>query len=300
MNRWQGTVSCPARHPRSEQRVRNVSFPLSRPSPGHWAVVGLCLLILLPVGCDSAPGPLDPSAAAPVVTDIQVSPTLLALDQLPGSGDTVSATVTVSAEVTDENRDLSTFFVVIRTAAASSTPLATTEVPLPGNGRIQASIPLTVSRASGGPFHVTAFASDVAGNLSNVVYGTIEVSASSEPPVITAIDMPSQVTRPATGEPPLSIPIVATVEDPDGIDNVAFVEVIVNGGATLRLCDDGGAGVCNAGFGASGDATAGDGQFTLTIQLDSSNAAGTNTFEFRAVDRSGLRSAVEVRTIEVQ
>jgi hypothetical protein len=300
MNGWRGMVPRPVVHPRSEQRVRNVFFPFPRPWPGRWAVAWLFLLVWLPFGCDSAPGPLDPASAAPVVSDIQVSPTLLALDQLSGSGDTVSATITVSADITDENQDLSMFFVVIRTAAASNAPLATTEVPVPGNGRIQVSIPLTVSRAAGGPFHVTAFASDVAGNLSNVVYGSIDVQASSEPPVITAIDMPSQVTRPATGEPPLSIPIVATVDDPDGIDNVAFVEVIVNGGATLRLCDDGGAGVCNAGFGASGDATAGDGQFTLTIQLESTNSAASYTFEFRAVDRSGLRSAVEVRTLEVQ
>lgn len=300
MSRKQGMVPFQAVRPRSEQRVQNVFLPVSRPWRLRWAAAWACLLVLLPLGCDSAPGPMDPDTTAPVVTDIQISPGLLALDQLPGSGDTVSATISVSADITDENRDLSTFFVVIRTAAAGSAPLATAEEPIPGNGRVQASIPLTVSRASGGPYHVTAFASDVAGNLSNVVYGTIEVQASSEPPVITAIDMPSVVTRPASGEPPLSIPIVATVSDPDGIDNVAFVEVIVNGGATLRLCDDGGAGVCNAGFGASGDAAAGDGQFTLTIQLASTNAAGTNTFEFRAVDRSGLRSAVEVRTIEVQ
>ncbi len=300
MNVWRGTVPRPVVHPRFEQRVRNVSFPFSRPARGLWVPLGICLLLLLPAGCDSAPGPRDADAVAPIISDIQVSPALLALDQLPGSGDTVSATVTVSAVVADQNEDLSTFFVVIRTAAAGNAPLATAEVPVPGNGRIQASIPLTVSRASGGPFHVTAFASDVEGNLSNVAYGSIEVSASSEPPVITAIDLPSTVTRPAAGEPPISIPIVATVADPDGIDNVAFVEVVVNGGATLRLCDDGGAGVCNAGFGASGDVTAGDARFTLTIQLASTNAAGTNTFEFRAVDRSGLRSAVEVRTIEVQ
>ena len=264
------------------------------------AILGLSLVLLLPAGCDSAPGPSDPDAAAPTVSNIDVTPTLLALDQLPGSGDTVSATVTVSADVADENRDLSTFFVVIRTAAAGAAPLATAEVPLSGSGRIQATLALNVPRASGGPFHVSAFASDDAGLISNVVYASIEVSASSQPPEITSIDMPAQVTRPGSGQPPLSISIVAAVSDPDGIENVAFVEVIVNGGATLRLCDDGGAGVCNAGFGASGDQTAGDGRFTLTIQLESTNAPGTYSFEFRAVDRSGLRSAAEARTLEVQ
>ncbi|MDE2996715.1 MAG: hypothetical protein OXT73_08265 [Bacteroidota bacterium] len=251
-------------------------------------------------GCDSAPGPPDLDASAPEVSSIQVTPNLLALDQLPGGGDTVTATVSVSADLDDADGDLATFYVVIRTSEANQAPLATTEMSVPGSGRIQAQLELTVPRAGGGPFFVSAFASDTAGHLSNVAFARIDVSASSEPPVIEAIDMPDVVTRPAAGEAPLSIPIVATVSDPDGLSNVAFVEVIVNGGVSLRLCDDGGAGTCNAGFGSSGDATAGDGQFTLTIQLDSSNSAGTNTFEFSAVDRSGLRSAVVARSIEVR
>ena len=251
-------------------------------------------------GCDSAPGPPDLDASAPVVSGIQVTPDLLALDQIPGSGDDVTTTITVSADVDDEDGDLAAFFVVVRSAEANQAPLATSEQSIPGSGRIQSQIELVIPRASGGPFIVSVFASDVAGHLSNVVFGSINVSASSEPPVIENVDIPAVVTRPAAGEPPLVIPIVATVSDPDGIDNVSFVEVVVNGGTSLRLCDDGGVGSCNTGFGSSGDATAGDGQFTLTIQLDSSNSAATYTFEFSAVDRSGLRSAVEVRTIEVQ
>ena len=68
----------------------------------------------------------------------------------------------------------------------------------------------------------------------------------------------------------------------------------------LQLCDDGGDGVCNPGFGSSGDETAGDGRFTITLQLDSSNAAGETTFEFRAIDRAGLVSETVTRTIIVE
>lgn len=261
----------------------------------------LVLAVLVLAGCDSAPGTVPVDAVAPVVEDIRVSPDVLALDQIGGGGDTVTASITVSADVSDENEDLSTFFVVIRSALSGQVPLAQAEVPIPGSGRVQTVLDLTVSRAESGRFTVSVFASDTRGHLSNVAYHVIDVTASSEPPIIVAVDMPDRVARPAAGEPPVSISLVVEADDPDGLDNIAFVQVVVNGGTSLRLCDDGGQGVCNAGFGASsGDAVAGDGRFTLTIQLESSNAAGTNTFEFSVVDRSGLRSGVEVRTLVVE
>jgi len=257
--------------------------------------------VLILSGCDSAPGPDPVDDASPRVENIQVTPDVLALDQMGGGGDTVTATITVSADVSDDDDDLATFFVVVRSALAGQEPLAQTELPIAGSGPMQATIDLTVSRAESGRFTVSVFASDTRGHLSNVAYHVIDVSATSEPPEINQIIMPDRVTRPAAGEPPVSIALVVEASDPDGLDNIAFVQVIVNGGTSLRLCDDGGQGVCNAGFGAtSGDLQAGDGQFTLTIQLDSSNAAGTNTFEFSVVDRSGLRSATEVRTIVVE
>jgi hypothetical protein len=234
------------------------------------------------------------------VEDIRVSPDVLALDQIGGEGETVTAPITVSAQVTDENEDLSTFFVVIRSALSGQAPLAQAEVPIPSSGRIQTVLDLTVSRAEAGRFTVSVFASDVRGQLSNVAYHVIDVSASSEPPVIVDVIMPERVTRPAVGDT-LEVSMVVEAFDPDGLDNIAFVQVVVNGGTTLLLCDDGGRGVCNPGFTeGSEDEIEGDGLFTLTIILLSTNAPGTNTFEFSIVDRSGLRSDVEARSIVVE
>jgi hypothetical protein len=79
------------------------------------------------------------------------------------------------------------------------------------------------------------------------------------------------------------------------------VDVLVNGGVTLRLCDDGGQSGCNPGFSAgSGDAVAGDGYFTLTLIVESTNSAGVNTFVFEAVDRDGLRSEPLSRSIVLE
>jgi hypothetical protein len=285
-----------ASHPRDARRCDMRVGSVSNPT--------LAVLLFSAVffsACDSAPGTTPLDAVAPVVEDIQVSPDVLALDQIAGEGDAVTAPITVSATVLDENEDLSTFFVVIRSGLSGQAPLATAEVPIPNSGRIQTVLDLTVSRAESGRFTVSVFASDARGYLSNVAYHVIDVTASSEPPIILDVDMPERVSRPAAGEPPVSIALVVRADDPDGLTNIAFVQVIVNGGTTLRLCDDGGQGVCNAGFGASsGDVVAGDGLFTLTIQLESTNSPGTYTFEYSVVDRSGLRSATEVRSMVIE
>lgn len=278
-------------------KVSSGSRPFYSSTAKPWL---FAILLLALTSCDSVPGVTDPTASSPVVSGIQVTPDVLALDQLGGEGETVTAQITVSADVTDADKDLTAAFVLIRSSSPGQAPLAQEEVPLGNDGRFTLRLDLTVPRASGGQFVVTVFAADAAGNISNTAYGSIRVSGESAPPEIIAVDMPDQVTRPAVGQPPISIPILATVSDPDGLENVAFVEVIVNGAATLRLCDDGGSGTCNNGFGSSGDVAAGDGVFTLTIQLDSSNAAGTNSFEFTAVDRTGLRSGAVFRMITVQ
>jgi hypothetical protein len=45
---------------------------------------------------------------------------------------------------------------------------------------------------------------------------------------------------------------------------------------------------------------AGDGRYTRTVFLLSTNQAGTNTFAFQATDRSGLVSEVVTRDIVVE
>jgi len=277
--------------------VSNGNRPFCHGNVPTWL---FAFFLLVFTSCDSVPGVTDPTASSPVVSGIQVSPEVLALDQLGGEGETVSAQITVTADVTDADNDLTAAFVLIRSSSPGQAPLAQEEVQLGNAGTFTSRLDLTVPRASGGQFVVSVFAADAAGNISNTAYGSIQVSGESAPPEIMSIDMPDQVTRPAAGLPPISISIQATVSDPDGLDNVAFVEVIVNGAATLRLCDDGGSGTCNNGFGSSGDLDAGDGVYTLTIQLDASNSAGTNSFEFTAVDRTGLRSGTVSRTIVVQ
>jgi len=254
-------------------------------------------LIVFVSACDSAPGTADLGASAPIVANLSVTPDLLDLDALPGAGDVVPVDISFAVDASDADGDLETVFLIVRSPFAGQAALAEAEIDAVGRSRVETSLTVSIPRATVGSFVVTAFASDEAGRMSNRIFGSIEVTSGSLAPNIDQIDIPTQITRPGPGEPAVSVSIVAHVSDPDGADNVAFVEVIANGISTLRLCDDGGQGVCNQGFSSSGDATAGDSQFTLTIQLDSNNAAGQNTFEFTAVDRTGLRSETLLRVI---
>ncbi len=246
-------------------------------------------------GCDSAPGTEDVFQQPPVVSNLVVTPDVVAAT--PGVESQVEVLVSFSA--TDANDDLEQVFVTVQASASGGAPLGQEILPAT-SGQQQATVLVTLPAGTAGSFPVVVTASDARGAIGNKLVGRLDVTGSNAPPEIVAIDMPDAVQRPAAGQPPVSIPIVATVSDPDGLANIARVEVIVNGGVTLLLCDDGDRGTCNAGFGSSGDETRGDGRFTLTIALAAENAAGPNSFEFKAVDRTGLESVSITRILEVQ
>lgn len=251
--------------------------------------------LLLIAGCDSAPGTEDVFQQPPVVRNLVVAPDVVSAT--PGAESQVEVIVSFSAS--DANDDLEEVFVTVQASASGGAPLGQEILPAT-NGQQQATVIVTLPAGTAGSFPVVVTASDARGAIGNKLIGRLDVTGSNAPPEIQDIDMPTTAQRPAAGEPPLPIPIVATVADPDGRANIARVEVIVNGAVTLLLCDDGDRGTCNAGFGSSGDAVADDGRFTLTIALGAENAAGPNTFEFKAVDRTGLESASVTRILEVQ
>ena len=247
-------------------------------------------------GCDSGPGVVDPDGRSPVVADLTFSPTMVSSG---GTNEIVEAALTVQVDASDPDGDLEAVFFIVQSPVPGENPVGTAELEASGDGRYSADLTLELPRGLAGTFPVVAFAADAEGRMSNRAVGTLVVEGGAEPPVITDIGLPETVQRPAQGEPPVTITITATVEDPDGLGNVLRVETVVNG-AMLLLCDDGGSGTCNPGFGSSGDAEAGDGVFTLTIQIESSNVVGDYDFVFTAFDRAGLESDPVIRTLRVE
>lgn len=248
-------------------------------------------------GCDSGPGPVDLDGRSPVVDHLEFSPTMVSSG---GTDDTIEADLTVQVDASDPDGDLQTVFIIVQSPVPGEAPVGTAEIDAVDDGRYSADLTLSLPRGLAGTFPVVAFASDAEGRISNRAVGTLMVEGGADPPIITGVDLPATVTRPGPGEPPVTITITATVDDPDGLGNVLRVETLVNGSATFLLCDDGGSGTCNPGFGSSGDQVAGDGVFTLTIQIESSNAPGVNEFVFTAFDRTGLESEPVTRTITVE
>ncbi len=265
------------------------------------AVVYAFLGSIIWLGCDTMPGTEDTNAFAPflIAGNVLVSPQVIDSDLVQVSNGVFASEITVSVTASDEDGDLQRLFAVVQNPSAGASAIGTAEVALRKNGPATLKMPVNFPEGSVGNFQVVVFASDAAGRISNRLLGQIEIVAGSLPPVIESIEIPTSATRPAAGQPPVQVPIVVTVSDPDGLSNVLGVEVIVNGAVTLQLCDDGGTLICNAGFGSSGDLEVGDGKYTLTIQLTSTNAVGTNQFEFTAVDRTGLRSETLTRIITV-
>jgi len=265
-----------------------------------------CVLLffgLLVSSCDTAPGARDLQESAPVLSELSISPGSINLDNVPPqdiTDEVAHLTITVEVSVSDEDDDAESLFVFVLPPDATSPTAGERTIDIPGNGRINVDIDLAIPVGETGIYTVKVFASDALGQLGNQTTGSLEVTASSDPPVIESIDIPAVIVRPGPGENPIQVPIIVTVSDPDGLANILRVEMLVNGAGPLLLCDDGSAGTCNANFPPSGDVTADDGKFTITIQLDSTNLPGQNTFEFKAIDRSGLESATEVRIVEVQ
>lgn len=268
-------------------------------APGGTFLIALALML---GACDSAPGALDPLSQPPVVSDLDYTPRAVSIDDLPSSavvGDFVSVTVDVSARAVDPDGDLDRVSFVIQSPIRASEAIGSGDLTAGAGGRFSGRVEVQFPKALTGPYVLIVYASDASGKLGNEVRGTIELTATGNPPVIEEIIAPDRVQRPAAGQPPVPIAIIARVSDPDGLANVARVEVRFDGGSPLLLCDDGGQGTCNPGFG-SGDAASGDGQFTLTIQVDAGNSPGPRTLEFIATDRSGLQSEPQTRVLTIE
>jgi hypothetical protein len=257
---------------------------------------------LLLAACDTAPGPTPLAERPPVLSELAYTPQVVVLEQVPDQveGDLVRIPISINVRADDEDGDLDAVRYVVQSPLAGSAPLAAGELGPSGPLQYGGNITVEIPTAEVGRYTLMVYAEDRAGQLSNQVRGTLRFEATGKPPVIEDVEMPETVQRPAEGEPPVAFQIIATVSDPDGLNNIQRVELRnVLGGPALELCDTGPDAPCG-GIASSGDAVAGDGRFTLTVQVESANAPGENTFAFQAFDRSNLESEVVLKSITVQ
>ena len=244
-------------------------------------------------GCDSEPGPEDPLGRPPVVSDLAFTPEALDIKSLDAGavvdGD-VDVQVDVSVQAVDDGA-LDRVVFIIRPPDQDLAPVAFHFLESGPDNTYSGSFTVTFDTGIIGRYVVEAYAVDDDNLLSNTVLGALDIIRDGQPPIIDEVIAPDSIQRPDEGTAELQI--VAVVSDPDGVSNVSNVLFwnVNSPNNTFSLFDDGIQG---------GDEIAGDGRFTLTIVISSTNALGTNTFAFQATDRSGLQSDIVTKDITVE
>lgn len=254
-----------------------------------WSALVLCALLLFSA-CDSAPGPARIDVQAPTLADFSFSPQAVNAEQLPegwsDDGTTITGRIEVSVTADDPDGDVRIVNYVVQSPLSAVEPLATGRLNRNG-GIYSATIDLSFPKGAVGAYTVLVYAIDDDNLQSGEIRGLLRFSAEGNPPVIETITADPDVVTPDTE----TLQFVVTVSDPDGLDNISRVQVMVPNGQTFNLFDDGA---------TQGDATPGDGQYTTTFDVSGGATSGTQTFSFQAFDRTGLASEVVDYDITVE
>ena len=268
--------------------------------------VSIGALLGLVAACDTAPGPEELGVRPPLLQDFSFSPQRVVFALLPPEqivGDSVEVPLSLSVTALGPEQPIDEVIYVVQSPFSLTEPLASGTMQPEGGNRYTASLTLTLSALDVRGYTVLVYAVDQAQRVSGEVRGQLEyvrIFEPGDPPVIAEVVLPDTLQRPAEGQPGVSLPLIALVSDPDGLNDVEKVEFwnINTPSARILMCDDGGIRLCGASQ-ESGDEVAGDGRFTRRVFIESTNALGVNSLAFQATDRAGLTSEVVRKDIVV-
>ena len=252
-------------------------MPMLRPlRPALAACVASAALALS--ACDSAPGLAEP-APLPRLSGLEVTPTTFAFES---DAPAAELPLVIRAELSAP----ATVRALVRFAEAD-TLAAQAEVETTG-GAVELAVPLVLPRGATGDYQVTVVTEGSDGREGDRAEAVFTFEAESlGPPVVTTVDAPSAVAPGGT------LPVVASVADPDGLENVALVLLQDETGAFIaQLFDEGSA--------RSDDDTAGDGRFSETLRLGDDAQPGAIPLQVVAFDRAGTASEPAAFTVTVQ
>jgi len=235
-------------------------------------------------GCDAAPG-FAAEARPPTLGAVAITPDAFALD-----GGAPTATVPLVVSGTLDADGPVEIRVLVRYAETDSLIVDLAE-EVPAGGAFSVDAPFAIPRGATGDYAVRVSTEGADGRAGDQAAAVVRFSIDNLGPPVVTVNAPAPVTRPAQGAT-ASVPLRATVSDPDGRLHVAAVVAqLPDGGGTLgRLFDDG----------ANEDATAGDGVFSAAVVVTSAFEPGTYTLEIVAFDRSGAQSEPTPFTFEVR
>jgi hypothetical protein len=259
--------------------------------PVFAAVAALALVVpAVLAACDSAPGTPDLVPQPPTLAGFTVSPDTFLL---PGATPEAVIPLTLRGTVGMPDGSATLRYIVRR--QGDDTTAVEGQVNLTGSSQtFEEGAELRLPRGASGIYLVEAVATAggrAGGRGTGLFRFQIEPLG---PPTVASVALdPPVVTPPATGAARLRV--VATISDPDGRANIGYVALRPVGaeGPLLPLADNG----TQSG---TGDTTARDGQYTVTLQIGAGSPPGDYAFEIIAMDREGLQATPFPVTTTVQ
>ena len=256
-------------------------------------------------GCESTnEGIVDQSGAPPFLRAAIVDPDTVNLRGLPSQDGRYSVSVEVRATVdgSDGGGPAVTVFADLLPPLASDSWL---RIQLrddgsgadlaPGDGEFSARLTFELAQSDAGAFRIRVQALAGAGFQSNAREQTLLVLRENAPPLLSNLIAPDTVLLPPTGSSLVRMSVDAT--DPDGPEDIQEVYFLSldssDPSRKFFLLDDGDANV-------SGDAVAGDGTYSIIVQLPATTSRKTYRIAFQAADTFGDTSATLLHNLTVQ
>jgi hypothetical protein len=154
-----------------------------------------------------------------------------------------------------------------------------------------------VQRKDDGNYYVKFSARDKSNLPSNEIYLSLKLYRGNRPPFISDLKAPDTVF---VQDQTTLIKITIKATDPDGIEDIKTVQFnsfkpdgTPSSGNPFKMYDDGNL------SGISGDDIAGDGIYSIIIQLPPNTQKGKYRFEFQAIDKSNASSNILTHYIYV-
>jgi hypothetical protein len=274
-----------------------------------FALLPYVLLVLLGGGCERRESTIiDTQGQTPLLAQVIVSPSSINSDTINvGSSrkpeDTLSLSTTITAHVDQmAGNPISAVRFSLKNPD-NNEAISQGALLDDGNGADQrrndgiysGKAEFQIERVVIGVFQVEVTAEGSNGFQSNTVIAPLTVYRGNHPPVISAIQAPDTVHL---GSQDQLLVLHVSADDPDGLADLARVilnSYLPDGSPSkqnpIPMYDDGSP--------DHGDTIAGDGIFSLIIQLSYTTPTGTYKFVFQAFDRSNVGSSTIVHTVTV-
>jgi len=169
-----------------------------------------------------------------------------------------------------------------------------------GDGRYTCTVDITnISCLLVGQYSIQLLAENSAGLTSNMIITSFPVvMTNNQAPIVWGLSSPDSIAIPTTGANVRTLSINAL--DSNGFCDIRRVffnsyrpDSSITGGSPFTMYDDG-------NILEHGDTTAGDGKFSLIIQvLSTQTTTGWYTFKYQAEDKSGLLSSQVIGRINI-